>query len=217
MDAIEQAAARQHLAACPECAALAQSERRVDEAIASAMRDVPVPADLQQKVLKRLSSQRARFPWKRATVSAIAAMVLIGVSVSWYLRPKSVVSINDVAYVVHLDTWDKDKIESYFQTQNLTVRVPDKFNYRYLHHLDVVEFKGQRVAKLTLARLDGDPVVATILILPSKHFRIDASLQDSTVMEIRHARHNVDGVDAEFTFLIFYNGRLERFEDPLRG
>ena len=49
---------QQHLDKCPDCACLAQADRRLDETLGKVMRDVPVPAGLKQSVMKRLATQR---------------------------------------------------------------------------------------------------------------------------------------------------------------
>jgi hypothetical protein len=187
LDSIEQTAAMQHLANCPACSALAQTERRADQAIASVMRDVPVPADLQRKVLTRLAGERGGFPWKRATATAlIAALLLVGLGVAWYTQqgPRRVTG-DDLNRFANVEAWEKDKIERHFQEQGLTVQAPDDFNYEYLQSAEIVEFKGQRVAKLTFARYDGDAAIASVLILPSRQFLIDQVV--STQLDVRQA------------------------------
>ena len=146
--------------------------------------------------------------------------MLVGLSVGWYLRPLPIVTMNDVEKTVELNNWDKEKIQQYFKDHGLTVQISDKFDYQYLQHVEVVEFKGRRVAKLTLSRMDGDPAIANVLILPGKQFRMDEKLQKDMVIphttwiEIRHERHSVDELhpDSDFTYFIFYRGRLDRLE-----
>ena len=70
LDAIEREAIAEHLHSCPDCAALAQAERHVDELLGQVMRDVPVPGDLKQKVMKRLTAQPRRVPWSGLAVAA---------------------------------------------------------------------------------------------------------------------------------------------------
>ena len=64
LDQPERDALKQHLEKCPDCAEQSLAERRADALVGAAMRDVPVPADLKQKVLKRLAAERGGVPWK---------------------------------------------------------------------------------------------------------------------------------------------------------
>ena len=73
VDAAEKAALQQHLDGCPDCAARAQAERHADEALTKLMQDVPVPADLKGKLLKRLADDRPAKPWRwLASAAAVA-------------------------------------------------------------------------------------------------------------------------------------------------
>src|SRR5262245_36359440 len=76
---------RAHLAGCPECAALAAAEHRVDARLAQAMRDVPVPADLSARLLDRLHVQRRSW-YRRRVIGPLtaAAAVLLALGGGWY-------------------------------------------------------------------------------------------------------------------------------------
>src|SRR5690348_1108980 len=47
-----------HLAKCAECASLARAEHHFERRLGLAMRDVPVPPDLRQRLLTRLQIER---------------------------------------------------------------------------------------------------------------------------------------------------------------
>jgi len=172
LDAIERAAVQQHLATCPACAAFAQAESRADAAFGSVMRDVPVPADLQQKVMNRLSAGRSRLPWKTAAAAAVVLMA-IGGGLFWHYYTHPKLTFADAESVVVDGSMSEAQINGYLAERGLPVSVPDYMDYEYLQHVDIVEFKGQRVAKLTFSRTDHRPAIATLLILPTKQFRID--------------------------------------------
>src|SRR5207248_1436745 len=81
LDAADKAALDAHLAECPECDCAARGERQFDEHLGRAIRDVPVPHGLKERLLTRLRRQRDEW-WvegvKRvARYVAIAAALLL--------------------------------------------------------------------------------------------------------------------------------------------
>ena len=218
-DAVERDAVLQHLAKCPACQALAESERRADEVMGSAMREVPVPADLQQKVMKRLSAQQPRLPWKRG-ITAIAAMVLIGLSVGWYLQPLPQVTESDLTNIEFRGFgWEDKKVAQFVADEGMQVELPRTLNYEYLRRVEIVDFKKQRVVRLTFHHdfMDNQTVQnvhAEVLILPHKQFRV-ASLK---TMDNRGANTSIHVIhEGHFTYVIFLQGDLERLQHGLKG
>src|SRR5947209_7636374 len=84
LEAADAEALHQHLAECSECAALAHDEQRADEHLGRAMRDVPVPAGLRERVLKRLSVERDAWYRRWLVRWAAAAAVLLAVGLLGY-------------------------------------------------------------------------------------------------------------------------------------
>lgn len=208
LDAAEREAMKQHLEKCPECAELAQAERRADEAIGTVMRDVAAPAGLKEKVIARLSAERAAVPWKWGGSIVLAATLLIAASLTWYMRPLPKVSYDDV---LELDQrgpgWSEEQVVKHFAERGLSVEAPSDFDPEWLRQLDVVEFKDRRVAKLTFQReFDQDRRVrADVLILPHSQFNVE-QLRDGTFQNL----NNLQILRKEnYTYLIFYNGQLE--------
>src|SRR5262252_6889654 len=85
MDAAERAEVQRHLEACPECAAMARSEQAVDGAFGKAMREVAIPAGLQQRVLAKVAANRP-YPWP-AIAAAAAILLTIAGAGTWWLWP----------------------------------------------------------------------------------------------------------------------------------
>jgi hypothetical protein len=84
----EAEALESHLDHCPDCHSQARGERRFDECLGRAMRQVEVPAGLREQLLAGL--ERARGDWHRQRFAhsarlcvAAAALVLLG-WVGWY-------------------------------------------------------------------------------------------------------------------------------------
>lgn len=208
LDAVERDAIKQHLEKCPDCAELALAERRADDAVGTVLRDVPVPIGLKEKVIARLTGERAGVPWKWAGTIVLAASLLIAASVTWYLRPLPKVSLDDV---IALDqrgpNWSEANVEEFFAKEGLEVVVPSDLDYDALRQVEIVEFKKQRVAKLTFQReLDQDRKVrADVLILPHRQFDVN-DLRDGTFQNL----NNLQILRKEnYTYLIFFRGPLE--------
>src|ERR1700730_9516266 len=82
LEAGEVEALESHLADCPDCGALAQHERRLDDHLGQAVRDVPVPPAVRSRLLAPLAVESDA--WYRrwvllgaGFVAAAAAVVLL--------------------------------------------------------------------------------------------------------------------------------------------
>src|SRR5438552_1926713 len=85
LEATEAEALDGHLKICPQCAGLAESERNLDEVVGSAMRDVPMPAGLQGRLLAGLDRARSIRNWKKGLSAAgLAAGFLLAVGLTWF-------------------------------------------------------------------------------------------------------------------------------------
>lgn len=200
LDAVERAALQKHLDACPDCAALSAQEHGVDQAIGSALRNVPVPAGLKQQVLQRLAKERGR-PWKR-WAGAAAAAVLVAFAVGTWLSfsSKPALTVDDVDAVMpnFAAGWQRDAVEQHLEKQGLTVRAPDRFRYRYLQQVDVVVIHGRRVARLTFSRNDDQTASATVFIVGAAQFNVE-KLKGLTGIE-------VDDQRPDFWYVIQHSG-----------
>lgn len=69
-----------HLAECASCAAQLQTEQQLDTHFAQAVRAVPIPIGLRQRLVRRLTLQQKAGQWRRLDrwVTAAAACILIG-------------------------------------------------------------------------------------------------------------------------------------------
>ena len=205
LDAVERDALRKHLNACPDCAAVSAQERGIDQSLGAAMRDVPIPAGLKQQVLQRLARERGGKPWKRWAAAAVL-LLAIGGGTSWYVLHRPVLTIDDVNW--NIDTaWTPDSVEQHLKNQGLTVRAPDKFDYRYLQQVDVVEVRDRRVARLTFRN---DDASATVFIVDAKQFNSE-QLKDDTRVMIRVGGDQLAG----FTYVILYSGNLQSLENQI--
>ena len=211
LDAREKDAVAQHLHACPDCAALADAESRADQALSRAMCDVPVPAELKQSVLKRLAARPQGKPWKWVAIAA-GLLVALSASLAWHHFSRPLFTQDDVLELAMQPGWEPEQIKQFLTDHGLPIVIPDDFDYRYFQHVDVVEFKGQRVAKLAFSRTENDgTVIADVLVLSHDQFRMEelpTSVRGSTSVQIQQK----DG----FSFIILYRGGLLERLKPVR-
>jgi hypothetical protein len=218
LDAEERAALDQHLDKCPDCASISQAERQADQIIGQLMVDVPVPSNLKGKLKHRLAAERPRKPW-RWIAAAAAVLLLVSAGAVSMIDFRTELTAPDFHWVVVELT--AETAEADLAARGLNVRVPAKFNYRLLQHVDVVEFKGHRVGKLTFAQFGGG-ASATVLILPHSQFHMntetdfaEADIPGSTSIRIRHAPPADGDPRGDFIYVIFYRGNIASLERQL--
>src|ERR1043165_3649665 len=216
LDTAEREAVLKHVNQCPACRGALDAERQTDAVVSRAMLDLSVPADLRQKVMQWLAAHKRRLPWKSA-VAAIAALVLIALGAIWYLKPLPEVSLSDLQdFAYRVDNWTSnnrsDSVAQFAEAEGLKIIAPPNFDYSYLRRVEIVEFKKQRVLKLTFQRDDTLRAVADVLILPHRQFRVGALPSNGPGLEV------IDDAKAGYTFVIFLQeGRLEHLQHSLKN
>src|SRR5258708_5193224 len=121
-----------HLAACPQCGALARAERSFDAAVGRAMNAVAVPAGLKGQIEARLA--RARGPvWRKPLmqVSAAAAALALVVSLVWlgtYKTPVQAEYVADSFDDYYVSLLNPDMVKDYFRQQGMSAEIPDDFD-----------------------------------------------------------------------------------------
>jgi hypothetical protein len=202
LDPTERAAIQQHLEACPDCTLLVQSEQLFDAALGPAMRDLPVPAGLQARVLARLAADRPR-PWGKIAAAAAVLLVVAGLG-GWMLRPRPVVN-GEVAQLTFNDVpTDAEHVQQWYRDRGIEMGTLPQFEYQYLWSCDVVDFQGRRVPKLIFYR-EADArtgaAMAQVLVIQDQQFNT-RELPDGIVGETRNkVTVNRDG-DPGFVFLV---------------
>lgn len=149
-----------HLAQCPQCDHYAQNERQIDYHIGKAIRDVPVPHSLKNRILDQLSQDRRdrhRHRLKRVGIVAAAAVVLLLVG-AWALfwRSAALPRLNPEevaleAMVPHVAP-KKSTAENWFANQGREVLGPNRLNYRYLAFYKLSPLQGKEVPHLLFLR-----------------------------------------------------------------
>jgi hypothetical protein len=179
----EAEALENHLADCPECGALAVHERRLDEHLGRAVRDVPVPEHLRDRLVKRLAVERDAWYRRRllrwgggAAAAAAVVFLLLWLGRAWWGRPADL----DPELLIIGEarpTTSPDLVEGWFRDHyGVHVFAPsrDDFHYHLLEYYDLVNFAdtGKRVPMLLFVyRGPADEARAQVFIVGGKEFK----------------------------------------------
>jgi hypothetical protein len=211
IDPTESAALEGHLLACPECAAAAQVERQADLRITRAMRAVPVPTGLRERLQERLAVERRRaFRQKAVTAgrwSAVAAVVLLALGgLSWWLVNRhpalDLVALRD-AEIEKMASPRKEWVEVM-----VAAEAPPRFDYNFLVHYDFATCQGQRVSYLVFVR---GQTRAAVYVVNARQFDLAKLPEDTDPLETQGFRVVVwrDAAENPDTaFVIIFTGDL---------
>jgi hypothetical protein len=153
-----------HLAVCPECDATAQSERRLDDHVGRAVRDVPLPEQGHERLLGRLKEERAavvrgRVAWA-ARGLAVAAALLVVVWTWWHFigsqPPKlDYFALRNADFEMSNARNGPEGVENWFQShRQVMMTAPRQFDYSYLVDCDLTRVQGRVVPKLVFQRVE---------------------------------------------------------------
>jgi hypothetical protein len=203
LDAVEAAALGEHLAGCPVCRSLAQAERRVDDVLGRAMRDVAVPGGLRERLTSRLRRRRrAQYAW-RVGLSAAAA-VLVAATVWLGLNrpaPRPVPELDFYALNWQVGKPPGDVEDWYRTTHHLPVSVPRELDYNFLVFFGFSDFQGQQVPVLLFIR---GADFARVYVLADRQFNL-AGLDEAKPVgyPVELLR---DSADPHVRYLVVYTG-----------
>ncbi len=174
-----------HLAICTECDAAGRAARRLDDHFGPALRDVPLPGGLRERLLGRLREERStrlhrRLAWTGRGV-AVAAALLVGTLLWLHFRAPEPPAKLDVATLSQVEG-DRDRLNSpesvaaWFKEKHHLAMIPPDFNYNCLVECDVAEVQGKQVPRLVFYRELGpeDITRATVYVLTREQFDLDA-------------------------------------------
>lgn len=221
LDAADRAALNAHLAICSECDSLARAERQLDEHIGKAIRDVPVPAGLKDRLLTRLRRQRDEW-WmeglkrtaRYAAVAAALVLIVWGVFLYKINNPPTLSADkleNELLGTFVLSPPSHDDAQ-----KALKVSLPTEFDYRYLAEYGFATLQEREVPYLRFIRWTPQNTVAqyaVVYLLTDKKFNLSdlPSLHRDAggyrvKVEIRKPREN-------YAYAIVYTGNLEDLMD----
>jgi hypothetical protein len=184
-----------HLAGCAACAALAADERRLDDVLGRAMRQVAVPDHFRQQLLNRLEAERAA--WYRrwyghALRAALAASLLVAAvwgALVWrsrHLPEPRLDSLQEEVALRDINGYTKDAVAEAYRQQGFETVVPPHLNYKYLAAPPLFrEYQKERVPYLVFsytllhkqsegASARAEPgTVVEVLVLSDKQFDLN--------------------------------------------
>lgn len=207
-----------HLAVCPECDSLARAERQLDDHLGEAVRNVPVPQGLQERIVQRLRQERETWYRKQlgrglrvcAAAAAVFLLAWFGLS-AWRQHHLPRPTDDEVAArfspVTPPDRGDAD--DSFRQKKVLT-NAPSDFNYEYLSPIfALADFHNQQVPCLTFIRQEGERprAVAHVYILSGRQFDLGGLSELSKPYSTRF-KVQVRKPSADYAYIIVYSGDL---------
>jgi hypothetical protein len=196
-----------HLEHCAECRSVAHKEKMVDGVLGSALRKVPLPGGLQERIQQRLVLERRPRPWIWLATAA-SLLLMVGLTVSWYLQPSPTI---DAGSITNLRPGSSpESVTAWFRERGLTLAIPPEFDFHYLDSWEVVSLQGQRVPKLLFIN---QGVVAHVYVISTDQFQYDEELHQRLLNNSLNAviLHHPD--NADFFFLVINSGgTLDSFQ-----
>jgi anti-sigma factor RsiW len=147
-----------HLLGCPRCAAEAGTIAAFDRAVATAMRDVPVPPGLRNRLVSHLSERRgATLRRKVYRYAALAAALLLGVGIGYGAFRSTRPELDTRALAERLDAQNdgraaEEAVRRWLEEQKLPVYqdnpqelLPKPFDYELLVSFGTERVQGRDV------------------------------------------------------------------------
>lgn len=216
LDTDERAALNAHVADCAECQQLRENEQRIDARIGQAMRAVPLPPNLRERILHTIDvRQRAthRPRLLRMAVSLAASILLVAVGGYFWTHSLTRIDLEgmDPAAVSFLPE-TPGEVEEAFRERGFVVEAPAEFDYSLLTYLDTTQRWGRPVPFVHLQR--GGAFVR-IYMLDRDQFDLnhleDHPMAPSGRVMLKWLGHSPDG---KFGYIVEYTGpSLEPFRN----
>jgi hypothetical protein len=166
-----------HLQDCPECGAVFRAERQADERLGRAMRDVPIPDGLRERILSRLAADRDDRHWRWLRWGSIAAAVALVVGLVWMFTGRPATNF-DQEQVLNRVLAERgaapEEVEAFFAARGIRIVVPKDFNYRYLSFYGMAEIPGVPGKSAPQLVFIKGAETARVFILSDQQFDLDA-------------------------------------------
>jgi hypothetical protein len=169
LDAADQDALNIHLSACGSCGPYARGQHALDARLAQAMKAVPVPVGLRERLLTRLGNERGAYyrTWLLRGVAAAAAVVLVFAAIA-YFRPSPPASLLDPRELAgRIDSprsFDPGSVNEWMS--NYKVQMPaelrDGWDFQYVTAAYVTRYGGRDVPTLEFRKGDTFAVVLVV-------------------------------------------------------
>lgn len=211
LDESELDALHAHLADCPECGPTAQVERRADAVIGRAVRAVPLPEGLRDRLREQLrngrrSALRRRWAWRTTAAGAVAATLLVAVWLGHRGTQPTPLNPEQVGadwFARNLNP-SPAGVEHWFRGKGTETVAPPGFDYAKLRYYDLTDLQGRQVPFLLFASGEQE---AGIYVLSDRQFDLAQAAASPPVGGSGYTaiirRHPAD---AHVAYLIVYTG-----------
>jgi hypothetical protein len=178
LDASETEALESHLADCPDCGPLARDERRLDDHLGQAMKAVPVPSNLRNRLLSRLGAESdarqrrwlVRLLGLAGAAAALCFLVWGGLRLTLpELVPEEVVEQNArpvVSSAAELEEWFKNH-----HGVDVVAPSPKDFRYAWLTYFGMDRLDGKTVPMLLFVYGHDGQAVAHVYLVRDDQFK----------------------------------------------
>jgi hypothetical protein len=209
-----------HLASCPDCGAMANNERRIDDHLGRAMRAVEVPDRLREHLLLRLEAERGDWykRWAghglRVAIAAAACLLLVVGGVYGYSQYRYWNRPALDADVIYKNTVQRQQlplnraeIEESFKDMGRETVLPD-LNYGYLTAHGIALFQGAKVPQLVFNRdEDGKHDHAIVSVVSDQQFKLkDLAANYQSPGGYKYNVSILHQPGAAFAYVIVYTG-----------
>ena len=217
----ERTALEHHLDNCTECNTLLQAERQFDAHVGQAVREVPVPAGLKERLLSKLKQKRDDW-WKQAfnrglryAAAAAAVLLVVWAGFRWkaaHPPPVDTDNLVEAARKPEYARWSAGDAEKWFSDHGKKeVRVPREFNYNYLDSCSLADFNDRPIPHLLFLRTPQGSTaqVAQVFILTKKDYDL-RGVQEKTERDPGYPAQIKVQPDNDQVFVIRYTGELDK-------
>jgi hypothetical protein len=203
-------ALRTHLADCNDCGRLAEAERTFDEQLGQAIRDVPVPEGLRERLLKRLANEREdwyrRWLLRGAGIAAAVALVSWGLW-SWIGQRPELVSPEEMRRIAAGQlAQSPEEIEKWYRDRGVAMVAPRQVNYYFLTWRNFARIEGKEVPFLEFHR---ENAWARVFVVSDRQFNLanaaNLAPADSGGLKVEVQTYPAGG-PARYAFIIVYTG-----------
>lgn len=218
LDVTEAEALESHLADCPECARRARTLFSIDTGISAAMRDVPVPEGLRERLLAGLSGRepkpiRRRLLLQQLGNLAAAAALLLAIAIGWTQRGDTPdINTGELEWLTNAEIANPvpQLVDDWLRKQGVRVPAPTNFDYRLLAHYHMTELQGQRVPLMVFVRSEnGRTYQARVYLLSCNQFNLSPTL--TTPASICVVQLMPHPSNPRYGYLVVFTGELEPF------
>ncbi|MBM3983363.1 MAG: DUF3379 domain-containing protein [Planctomycetes bacterium] len=197
-----------HLATCAACAADARAALSFDRALTAAMRSVPVPSGLREKLFTQAAAKQGavlRGKLYRAGGLVAAGLLVLGIGFGVFSNSRPKV---DSQVLIDIASNQSEQAVSRFLVANkLPDHLPMPFDYDLLMHFDMGEYQGQKVPVIVFRSPNGDNGFAKVYIFKSDS-RFDLrGLQDAQGSQARAQVLVGQGAYRGATYVFVHTGR----------